>query len=107
MTALTGEPICCAPTGDRCGEGVLWHDRRGGCVLDGYHAVPDSPVRSRHAHRSNHGFLMKPVTAVLLTSRDDVLAVCLGSRLILWEPETDVRRDQGFVLPNWPGVANE
>jgi sugar lactone lactonase YvrE len=44
------------------------------------------------------------VTAVLLTSRDDVLAVCLGSRVILWEPATDARRDQGFVLPNWPAV---
>ena len=29
MTTLTGEPICCAPAGDRCGEGVLWHPGEG------------------------------------------------------------------------------
>jgi len=46
----------------------------------------------------------EPVTAVLPTDRDKTLAVCLGSKIILWEPSSDSRRDQGFKLPNWPAV---
>lgn len=103
MTALTGEPICCAPTGDRCGEGVLWHSAA--------EVVYWTDITRFLIHRFDPAsasvkswLFAEAVTAVLLTSLDDVLAVCLGSRLILWEPETDVRRDQGFVLPNWPAV---
>jgi sugar lactone lactonase YvrE len=32
------------------------------------------------------------------------MLVALGSRLILWRPETDERADHGFVLPGWPRV---
>jgi sugar lactone lactonase YvrE len=46
----------------------------------------------------------EPVTAMLLTDRDGTLAVSLGSRIILWEPSSDSRRDQGFRLPGWPAV---
>jgi sugar lactone lactonase YvrE len=46
----------------------------------------------------------EPVTAVLLTSSDDTLLVCLGSRVIFWQPISDSRRDQGFRLPGWPAV---
>jgi sugar lactone lactonase YvrE len=103
MTALTGEPICCAPTGDRCGEGVLWHF--------GEKVLYWTDINRFLIHRFDPAsacvkswLFDEVVTAVLLTSREDVLAVCLGSRVILWEPEKDVRRDQGFVLPNWPTV---
>jgi sugar lactone lactonase YvrE len=44
------------------------------------------------------------VTALVLTDRDDVLAVVLASRLILWEPASDTRRDPGFHLDEWPKV---
>ena len=57
------------------------------------------------AHGSVKSWLFdEPVTAVLLTDRDNTLAVCLGSRIILWEPSSDSRRDHGFRLPNWPAV---
>jgi sugar lactone lactonase YvrE len=103
MTALTGEPICCAPTGDRCGEGVLWHS--GEEVLYWTDITRFLIHRFDPSTASVKSWLFDEVaTAVLLTSRDDVLAVCLGSRVILWQPEKDVRRDQGFVLPNWPAV---
>ena len=103
MTVLTSEPICCAPVGDRCGEGVLWHP--------GEQAVYWTDITRFLIHRFDPaGASVKSwifdevVTAVLLTRREDVLAVCLGSRVILWEPATDTRRDQGFRLPNWPFV---
>ena len=49
-------------------------------------------------------FFDEPVTALVLTQRDDILAVALGSRLIFWEPRTDLRRDHGFHLNGWPKV---
>ena len=49
-------------------------------------------------------FFDEPVTTVLLTDLKDMLAVVLGSRIILWNPASDSRRDQGFYLPNWPAV---
>jgi sugar lactone lactonase YvrE len=100
---LTSEPVCCAPVGDRCGEGVLWHPAE--------QAVYWTDISRFLIHRFDPSdasvkswIFDEVVTAVLLTSQDDVLAVCLGSRVILWEPATDARRDQGFVLPNWPNV---
>jgi sugar lactone lactonase YvrE len=39
-----------------------------------------------------------------LTDRATVLAVVLGSSVILWEPETDVRHDPIFHLEGWPKV---
>lgn len=103
MTALTSEPICCAPVGDRCGEGVLWHP--------GEEAVYWTDITRFLVHRFDPATASvkswcfdEAVTAVLLTNLDHVLAVCLGSRVILWEPATDSRRDQGFVLRGWPDV---
>jgi sugar lactone lactonase YvrE len=103
MTAFSGAPVCCAPTGDRCGEGIIWHP--------GEQAVYWTDIPRFLIHRFDPAsasvkswFFDEPVTAVLLTSLDHVLAVCLGSRVILWEPATDARRDQGFHLPNWPDV---
>lgn len=103
MTPLTGKPVCCAPVGDRCGEGVLWHPAE--------EAVYWTDITRFLIHRFDPAtaavkswFFDEPVTAVLLTTLNHVLAVCLGSRVILWEPATDARRDQGFQLPNWPLV---
>lgn len=97
------EPVCCAPVGDRCGEGVLWHPTE--------EAVYWTDINRFLIHRFDpmtkavRSWLFdEVVSAVLLTSRDDVLAVCLGSRVILWEPESDTRRELGFTLPGWPAV---
>ena len=49
-------------------------------------------------------FFEEPVTALVLTNSDDVLAVVLGSRVILWEPETDRRHNHAFELEGWPQV---
>lgn len=103
MTALTEQPRCCAPTGDRCGEGVLWHP--------GEQAVYWTDITRFLIHRYDPArecvkswLFDEVVSAVLLTTRDNVLAVCLGSRVILWDPTSDERRDHGFKLPGWPAV---
>lgn len=100
---FTSDPRCCAPTGDRCGEGIVWHDEQ--------QAVYWTDINRFLIHRfdpaneSVKSWLFdEPVTAVLLTDRDSTFAVVLGSRIIFWEPSSDSRRDQGFRLPGWPAV---
>jgi sugar lactone lactonase YvrE len=96
-------PTCVAPTGDRCGEGAVWHAAE--------RAVYWTDINRFLIHRFTPvdqcvrtWFFDEPVTALVLTNRDDVLAVVLGSRLILWEPAADIRREHGFHLPDSPKV---
>ena len=98
-----GEPVCIAPTGDRCGEGVVWHDGEQAAYwtdinrfLIHRYSLADRSVKS--------WFFDEPVTALIRTDRDGTLAALLGSRVIFWEPATDARRDQGFHLKGWPSV---
>lgn len=100
---MTSQPICVAPTGDRCGEGVIWHEGHGAAYWTDINrflihrfAPTDGSVRS--------WFFDEPVTALALTNREDTLAVALGSRVILWEPQTDHRQDHVFRLEGWPQV---
>jgi len=44
------------------------------------------------------------VTSIVLTDLDDVLAVVLGSGVILWEPRSDNRLPFVFRLEGWPKV---
>jgi len=100
---LLGEPVCIAPTGDMCGEGPVWHA--------GEQALYWTDINRFLIHRFDpaHGsvrswFFDEPVTALALTDRDDTLAVALGSRVILWNPQSDARQDHSFRLPGWPAV---
>jgi sugar lactone lactonase YvrE len=98
-----GDPVCVAPAGDRCGEGAVWHEAEQAlywCDINRFlihrYEPRDGSVRS--------WFFDHVVSALALTDRDDTLAVALGSRLILWKPGTDERRDHIFQLPGWPRV---
>jgi sugar lactone lactonase YvrE len=100
---MNSNPVCVAPTGNRCGEGVLWHEAHA--------AVYWTDINRFLIHRFTPAdkcvrswFFEEPVTAVSLTNRDNVLAVALGSRVMLWEPETDYRHDPIFMLEGWPRV---
>lgn len=100
---MNGEPLCVAPTGDVCGEGAVWHAS--------HEAVYWNDINRFLIHRFTPAdrcvrtwFFDEPVTALTLTDRPGVLAVVLGSSVILWEPETDVRHDPIFVLEGWPKV---
>ena len=94
---------CIAPTGDRCGEGVVWSADEA--------AVYWTDVNRFLIHRLDtigggvHTWLFnEPVVALALTTRPGTMLVALGSRLLLWRPETDTRQDHGFALPGWPQV---
>ena len=100
---MIGEPVCVAPTGDVCGEGAVWHAS--------HQAVYWNDINRFLIHRFTLAdrcvrtwFFEEPVTALTLTDRATVLAVVLGSSVILWEPETDVRHDPIFHLEGWPKV---
>jgi sugar lactone lactonase YvrE len=100
---MIGEVACVAPTGDVCGEGAVWHA--------GHNAVYWTDINRFLIHRltladgSVRSWLFdEPVTALSLTDREDVVAVVLGSRVILWEPGTDTRHDPIFLLPGSPRV---
>ena len=100
---MTAQVICVAPTGDRCGEGVVWHE--------GHDAVYWVDINRFLIHRFipldgsvRSWFFTEPVTALALTNREDTLAVALGSQVILWEPQTDRRHPPVFELEGWPAV---
>jgi sugar lactone lactonase YvrE len=100
---MIGEPICVVPTRDVCGEGVVWHAEQG--------AVYWNDINRFLIHRFTPANSLvrtwlfdEPVTALSLTDRSDVLAVVLGSRVILWKPETDERVEEIFRLSGWPLV---
>ncbi len=101
MTISIGEPICAAPTADVCGEGAVWHA--------GEQALYWTDINRFLIHRfqASDGsvktwYFKEPVTALTLTSGDEWLTVVLGSRVTLWRPATDERRDFGFALAGWP-----
>jgi sugar lactone lactonase YvrE len=54
------------------------------------------------AERVSSWFFDEPVTALSLTGTPGLWLVALASRLILWRPDDDSRRDQGFRLAEWP-----
>ncbi len=100
---LVSDPVCVAPTGDVCGEGPVWHPAE--------QALYWTDINRFLIHRFDpidasvkSWFFDEPVTALVLTDREDTLAVALGSRVILWEPESDRREDHGFRLGGWPKV---
>jgi sugar lactone lactonase YvrE len=92
---------CMAPVGDRCGEAATWSDDDGllyWCDVNRFliHALDHrtGAVRS--------WYFDEPVAAIALTTTKGVLLVALGSRLILWTPETNARKDHGFRCEGWP-----
>src|SRR2546422_10278573 len=100
---MSENPVCVAPSGDVCGEGAVWHAAP--------KAVYWTDINRFLIHRFTPAdqcvrtwFFDEPVTALTLTDRDEVLTVVLGSRLILWEPATDMRHDHAFHLEGWPKV---
>ncbi len=95
--------VCVAPVGDRTGEGAVWSADE--------QAVYWCDINRFLIHRFDTAtatvrsfFFDEPVTALALTSDAGRLMAALASRLILWQPATDARRDHGFKLPGSPGV---
>jgi len=100
---MISELRCVAPTGDVCGEGVVWHAAHAAAYW--------TDINRFLIHRFTPADLCvrtwlfdEPVTALTLTDRDDTLAVILGSGVILWEPQSDKRSQPVYQLELWPEV---
>ncbi len=101
--ATISEPVCVAPTGDRCGEGPVWHEREQALYWTDINRFLIRRFDSRDGS-VKAWFFDEPVTALALTNQEDTLVVALGSRVMLWTPESDVRLNHHFQLPDWPAV---
>lgn len=95
------QPVCVAPVGDRCGEGAVWiAEERAVYWTD----ITRFLVQRYDADTGGVRFWQfdEPVVAVMATNRLGTLLLALGSRTLLWRPESDTRTDHGFALPGWP-----
>jgi sugar lactone lactonase YvrE len=94
---------CVAPVGNACGEGAVWDDVSR--VLYWCDVTRFLIQRLDPVSRAVESWLFdEPVVALSLCEDPDLLLVALGSKLIWWRPETDERRDHGFVLPDYPNT---
>jgi sugar lactone lactonase YvrE len=103
---VTGNLVCIAPVEDLCGEGAVWHPQK--------QALYWTDINRFLIHRwdsCSHAVetwqFSEPVTALTLTTRNDVLLVVLASRVMLWQPSPDsppidARDSIDFALPEWP-----
>jgi sugar lactone lactonase YvrE len=100
---ILSEPMCVAPTGDRCGEGAVWHPTE--------RALYWTDINRFLVHRYDPvtgsvrtWIFNEPVTSVVLTDREDTLLLVSASQVLLWQPLTDTRRELGFRLTGFPAV---
>jgi sugar lactone lactonase YvrE len=94
---------CVAPVGDQCGEAATWSAREQALYWTDVNRF--LVHRLDWASRAVRTWLFdEPCVALFLTPTPRVLIVALGSRLIVWTPNTDERRDFGFAERNWPKV---
>lgn len=98
---ITGQPVCIAPVGDRCGEGAVWHAAE--CAL--YWTDINRFLIHRFdvfTHSVRTWLFDEPVTALALTDRDDTLVAVFGSKAQLWQPTANTLGRVLFFLESWP-----
>jgi sugar lactone lactonase YvrE len=102
---MIDDPVCVVPTGDLCGEGAVWHA--------GSQALYWTDINRFLVHRYTPAdqcvrtwIFDEPATAVTLTGTPETLAVILGSCVIPWQPDADLRGEPVFRLEGWPGVRS-
>lgn len=100
---ITQEPVCVAPTADVCGEGAVWHAGSGALYWTDINRFLIHRYRPEDACVRTWYF-DEPVTALILTDREDTLAVVLGSGVMIWRPQQDIREAHSFRLQDWPRV---
>jgi sugar lactone lactonase YvrE len=103
LVKIRNGPTCVANVADVCGEGAVWHAPESALYWTDINRFLIHRYHPASQHVETWGF-SEPVTAVNMTTRDDTLAVVLGSRVILWEPRTGRKSPTTFQLRGWPHV---
>jgi sugar lactone lactonase YvrE len=95
------EAICVVPSGDRCGEGAVWHQSE--------RALYWTDINRFLIHRFDEAdlsvktwFFEEPPTALIRTDREDTLAVVFASHVALWKPATNQKLEVVFRLKESP-----
>ena len=102
MTSIA-TPVCVAPSGDWCGEGAVWHaaeDRLYWTDINRF-LIHSFNAQDRSVKT---WYFDEPVCSLILTDLNDTIAVVLGSKVVLWKPDSDERVDHGFQIKGWPFV---
>jgi len=99
----TFRPECIINAGDLCGEGILWLEEESSLYW------VDNRRNMIHRHDPGSGSIRtwkfgETVASIAATREPGTLCVVLGSRLLLWSPETDRRRAYGPPLMGYPEV---
>lgn len=92
---------CLASTQDICGEGCVWHPQHNAAYWT------DINRGLLHCYSFATGTVEtwrfdQPVTAVVLTTHEELLGLILGGRIVLWNLRTHQEIDILFRLPGWP-----
>jgi sugar lactone lactonase YvrE len=98
---MPDEIRCVVPAGDICGEGAVWHP--------GQNALYWTDINRFLVHRfdagneATHSWIFdEPVTAVNLTTDEELLLLVLGSKVCLWSPRTHPRAQTIYRLATAP-----
>lgn len=100
---MIGEVQCVAPTGDICGEAATWSADESRIYWVDINRFLLHRLDLRTGAVTSHLF-DQPVVALSLTTREGMLLVALGSKLILLDVEADTREGFGVSLPGTPNV---
>lgn len=98
---MCGEIRCIVPAGDICGEGAVWHPSQD--------VLYWTDINRFLVHRFDPRFLTtetwcfhEPVTAVNLTTDEDLLLLVLGSNISLWSPSSHPKLRRIYNLDTAP-----
>jgi sugar lactone lactonase YvrE len=101
--ATTTRIRCLAATGDVCGEGCVWHPQQ--------NAVFWTDINRGLLHRLSLATgnvetwrFDQPVTAVVLTTQQNLLVLILAGRIIVWDTRTHQETAVLFRLSEYPAV---
>jgi sugar lactone lactonase YvrE len=94
---------CLAATQDVCGEGCVWHPQLNAVFWT------DINRGLLHCYSLESEALEtwrfdQPVTAVVLTTREDQIVLVFGGRIVVWDTRSQKVVDVLFRLAEWPAV---
>lgn len=92
---------CAFPTGDICGEGLIWSEAEGRLYWVDIQRFLIHAGDPATGHVQSWLF-PEPVVTLSLTGRDGTLLVAAASKLMLFTPSTDAREDLGLRLDDFP-----